>query len=113
MAKKLRFKMTCMAFPEQYDVFWGAKQCGYVRLRHGGLTVRCPDVGGELVYEAEPEGDGCFEKKERDQYLRRCGLAILEWIDKNQKSLPGLEEYRVDYDDAPNVAYELEDFVEW
>lgn len=76
MAKKLRFKMTGMACPEQYDVFWGERQVAYVRLRHGSLTVRCPDVGGELVYEAEPEGDGCFEKKERDQYLRRCAAAV-------------------------------------
>jgi hypothetical protein len=82
----------------------------YIRLRHGDLTVRCPDVGGELVYEAEPEGDGCFEDEERDPFLRHAAAAILRWIDKNQEPLPGLEEYRVDFDSAPNVPYTLEDF---
>lgn len=117
--KKLRFKMTCSACPEQYDVFWGDQRVGYFRLRWGSLRVDCPDCGGETVYETEvgEEGDcftGCFDDQaQRDHHLRHAAAAILAWLDRNQPELPGLEELRIDYDSAPNVPYELEDFHPW
>lgn len=54
--------------PEQYDaVDQKGKMLGYLRLRWGNFTVECPDVWGELVYEAQPEGFGCFEDDEREE----------------------------------------------
>lgn len=61
--------LTCMACPEQYDVFKDDKQVGYLRLRHGYFRADVPDCGGETVYEAEPSGDGIFQDSERDYYL--------------------------------------------
>ena len=55
-------------------------QVGYLRLREGTFTVECPDVGGELVYEAEPRGDGAFEDEEREGYLGEATRAIQEWM---------------------------------
>ena len=68
--------MTSNACPEQYDVFKDGQQVGYLRLRHGKFTVRVPDVGGEVVYEACPAGDGNFDINERDMYLRNAIEAI-------------------------------------
>jgi len=76
----LLFKMTCSACPEQYDVFDGrGRQAGYVRLRHGHMTVYYPNVGGRLVYEAEPNGDGLFsDEDEREFHLTKAAEAIRE-----------------------------------
>lgn len=49
--KGLNFKLTCSAFPEQYDVFKNRKIVGYVRLRHGTLRCDYPECGGETIYE--------------------------------------------------------------
>jgi hypothetical protein len=73
------------ACPEQYDVrTQSGIHVGYIRLRHGQLTVECPDVGGELVYSPSygsfPHGDGSFTKGERLHYLRKCIEMIQEWI---------------------------------
>lgn len=68
---------TCFACPEQYDVFDGSKQVGYLRLRHGHFTADYPDSGGRLVYEADTNGDGMFDFDERDYHLNRAKAAIL------------------------------------
>ena len=39
---ELKFEETSSACPEQYDVFKGGKQVGYIRLRHGVLSCRYP-----------------------------------------------------------------------
>ncbi len=44
------FVCTCIACPEQYDVFLEGKQVGYVRLRWGGLRCDYPDYSGETIY---------------------------------------------------------------
>lgn len=68
------------AYPEQYDVLLNGKTIGYMRLRHGRFTVECPDVGGQLMYEAYPIGYGEFENDERNYYLD-IGLSnILDYI---------------------------------
>ena len=77
--------MTCGACPEQYDVFFEDVQVGYLRLRHGYFTARCPDSSGDLVYEAEPHGDGIFEYDEREGYLEKALAAIGEWIKGHQR----------------------------
>jgi len=77
--QKIRFVMTCGACPEQYDAFIGEEKVGYLRLRHGHFTVTCPDYDGQLVYDAQPKGDGVFDANERDYYLRFAADAITRW----------------------------------
>jgi hypothetical protein len=67
---------TCGGCPEQYDVFLGEEQVGYLRLRHGNFTAEAPDCGGTYVYEAHPRGDGIFEENERLKYLTEAVVAI-------------------------------------
>ena len=84
--KGLRFKKTCSGCPEQYDVFdSNDEQVAYIRLRWGCLTAECPDVGGNLVYEADV-GDGFTgsfrSENERRMHIYRIAAAITEWITK-------------------------------
>lgn len=80
-------EQTCSAYPEQYDAFIkdafvkeGSeyKQIGYLRLRHGYFSVEYPTCGGELVYEAETDGDGMFEDDERDLHLQLAKEALIQ-----------------------------------
>ena len=80
-----KLKLTCSACPEQYDVFKDDKIVGYLRLRHGHFSVEYPDCGGELVYEAQPKGDGIFEDDERDKYLTNAINAIDYQVKSNVK----------------------------
>lgn len=82
-----RLICTCSVCPEQYDVFnndTGA-QLGYLRLRHGWFRADCPDVGGETVYEAHPQGDGCFEDSERTHFLTLAVAQIKNYWTKLRK----------------------------
>ena len=72
----IKLVQTCVACPEQYDAFDGGTQVGYLRLRNGRFRVDVPSSGGLTIYEASPEGDGCFEPNERDYYLRFAVDAI-------------------------------------
>jgi hypothetical protein len=75
-----RLVLTCCACPEQYDVHDDeGKQVAYIRLRRGVCSVQCPDYGGEVVYTAEPKGDGIFHDDERMKYLYAAILAVQEW----------------------------------
>ena len=65
--------------PEQYDVYLDGNEIGYLRLRHGHFRAETP-FGGQVVYTAEPEGDGCFEDHERDQYLAAAIKAIDDYL---------------------------------
>lgn len=76
----LKLVCTCSACPEQYDVFDGERQVGYLRLRHGYFRADCPDCGGETVYESEPTGDGVFELNERIPELTNAIKAIRKWM---------------------------------
>lgn len=67
---------TCGACPEQYDVYKGGNQVGYLRLRHGWFYASVPDCSDNIVYEAEPKGDGIFETDERTRYLTEAIDAI-------------------------------------
>lgn len=71
-----RIVQTCGACPEQYDVFDGDEQVGYLRLRHGGFRADYPDSGGKTVYSASPNGDGVFDDDEREFYLSHALEAI-------------------------------------
>lgn len=74
--KKCELVATCGACPEQYDVFKGKRQIGYLRLRHGYFYAAYPDHGGEVVYHAYPRGDGCFQDDERAFYLAEAVKAL-------------------------------------
>lgn len=78
--------MTCGHCPEQYDAFVGNTQVGYLRLRHGGFTVRCPglDFENEVVYSANTKGDGEFDDGERSFHLDTAKRAICEWWNKKE-----------------------------
>jgi len=78
--REIELIQTCGACPEQYDAMLDGKQVGYLRLRHGFFDVSCPDAGGEIVYEAEPKGDGSFYDDEQDYYLDQAKLAIETWL---------------------------------
>lgn len=82
--ENIRLEKTCEACPEQYDAFIGDKQVGYLRLRWGTFTVNYPDVKGEEIYSAEPEGDGMFEEEERSTFLEQAKMAILNKINEAQ-----------------------------
>jgi hypothetical protein len=94
----IKLVKTCWACPEQYDAFLNEKRIGYLRLRHGHFTVECPDVGGTLVYNASPNGDGEFCEEERDYYLRFAVAAILRYA-RDPESFKLM--------DAPDVKYEI------
>lgn len=81
--KNLTFIQTCGACPEQYEVYKGKKPVGYLRLRHGYFYAST-EVGGKVLYEAEPKGDGVFEDSERDFYLDNAADAILKNIQESQ-----------------------------
>lgn len=82
----LKLVCTCGACPEQYDVFDGDKQVGYLRLRHGYFRADCPDCGGETVYESQPQGDGIFDDNERMPELVNAVKAIREWMVKHDNA---------------------------
>jgi hypothetical protein len=69
-----RLVLTCGACPEQYDVFKGEENVGYLRLRHGRFTADAPF--GHTIYTAYPNGDGVFDDDERDRYLAEAVAAI-------------------------------------
>lgn len=85
------FVRTCYACPEQYDAFipYGDDgdvfQVGYLRLRHGKFTVECPDVGGQIVYQATIEGTdvGIFSDEERIEHLKKAAQAIGQYFGYN------------------------------
>ncbi len=73
---------TGYACPEQYDATLDGEQIAYFRLRHGRFTVSVPDVGGQLVFEAYPRGDGSFELDERMMYLTAAVRSVLRYLGK-------------------------------
>lgn len=99
---KIKLVLTCGACPEQYDAFCGEEKVGYLRLRHGHFTVHYQGVAGERIYTACPNGDGIFEKEERDYYLRFA-------VDAIQRRMRGEEILQ-----APDVEYEVDgDASKW
>lgn len=77
----LLFHKTCDACPEQYNVYKGTKQVGYVRLRFGCLSVYFPDCLDKLIYSKDFDNGykGCFtDDKERIPYLKKVAKYIKE-----------------------------------
>lgn len=79
-------RMTCGACPEQYNAYIGDKQVGYFRLRHGSFRVDYPECGGETVfYSSNVKGDGVFEDDEREYFLTKGVIAILDIIKEEEQ----------------------------
>jgi len=74
-------RLTCYAYPEQYDVFEpDGTQVGYIRLRHGTVRAHCPDYDGKVVYTASTIGDGTFNSSERMKHLYKAVEFIQQHI---------------------------------
>ncbi|AGC36151.1 hypothetical protein B7L88_gp137 [Rhizobium phage RHEph10] len=58
---------------------------GYLRLRHGYFRVEYPDIGGDVILDGHPVGDGCFDPDERDEWLNRAKTAIAARLVKEGK----------------------------
>ena len=82
-----RLDRTCMACPEQYDLYEGDEVVAYFRLRHGDYTVQCSGPGGVLVYSASPKGDGIFDDEERFGFLLAGVEAVIEYYLNDQYSM--------------------------
>lgn len=90
LIKNLKFKMTCGACPEQYDVFKNEDYVGYVRLRHGYLYVSDPNDDEVLWSNANPsdediivEGDGIFHSEdEREYFLNKIADVLHKHINR-------------------------------
>ena len=78
--KGLEFDKTCDCSPEQYDVKDNKGNIvGYVRLRWGFLSCKCPNIDGEVVYSCEIGDDytGMFtSEEEREYHLEQIANAI-------------------------------------
>lgn len=72
----LTVTLTCDMCPEQYEVQLRGISVGYIRVRHGQLTVEFPTVGGRRLINMEVDGDGAFSNEERPYLMRACLGAI-------------------------------------
>ena len=86
MARRFKLVKTCIACPEQYDVFHGGVEVGHLRLRHGYFRAEC---NGHIVYSAITRGDGSFhDDLERRHHLSLACLAIDLFLDDEPEQLP-------------------------
>jgi len=69
-------RLTSSGYPEQYDVYRGEEQVGYIRAEGMIAEARVPAHGGALVYDERIDGYGSFTQRERLKHLRRATLAI-------------------------------------
>lgn len=79
---------TCKAFPEQYDAITpDGRVIGYLRLRWGIFSVRCPNCEGEEVFcDSKVNGHGYFfDNVARKQSLQKAKEVIAAW--QNQQIL--------------------------
>jgi len=83
----LVLKMTCSAFPEQYEVFKDGNQVAYMRLRHGEFRVNYKDHFGEEIYCLDTEGDGMFDTSERLVCLFRSMKLIINQHTNENKTI--------------------------
>lgn len=97
---------TCNCSPEQYDVFVGDMKVGYIRCRWGQVTVQCPSVGGEVVYQAITEGYGSFTNDERDIHLDASIKAIKLWNERESAKYQTCKKMVDTLDRAVDVIHE-------
>lgn len=66
----LTFKEVGPISPEQYEVYSGDYQVGYVRYRFGNLTAEFPDAGGWCIFEKTLAHEtGQMTDEERGRWL--------------------------------------------
>lgn len=81
---QLKVICTCIACPEQYEVFQvhadgSETELAYMRLRWGRFYVTCP-FRGTIVYEPHNvHGNGCFDEDEREYHLNIAIQKIREF----------------------------------
>lgn len=74
----LLFKLTCSACPEQYDVYEKDSKIGYVRLRHGSLSLD-NEVSEYTIWQTNSvDGDGDFTNQERPYFLAKLAFLLLK-----------------------------------
>lgn len=89
--ERIKLVKICWACPERYVARLNGAVVGNLRLRHGHFTVECPNgfhgVGGDIVFEASPMGDGLFMEEEREHYLQKAKEAIFDWLNRGSSKL--------------------------
>jgi hypothetical protein len=65
----LTLTLTSASVPEQYEVLRGGTPSGYIRVRHGGMSVSFPEAGDEDLYDGPVDGFGGFTDHEREARL--------------------------------------------
>jgi len=65
----LTMVLTCRDVPEQYEIAKNGAPCGYIRARHGGMSVDYPDAADEELYDGPIDGYGGFTNHEREAKL--------------------------------------------
>lgn len=79
------FRCTCVACPEQYDVYLGDKYVAYVRKRWGHLRVY-PTINHEVdwstvIYEKEDDDEYCGTIDDRENTLKTIVEKIKKYYD--------------------------------
>lgn len=91
VANDITLVQTCSACPEQYDAYYkGMIVVGYLRLRWGYFSVRCPDYNGEEVYSTNLKDgwSGCFkDSNQRQHHLHRARKAIAKYLNSHKEAL--------------------------
>ena len=71
----LTITLTSPSVPEQYSVERKGQPAGHIHVRHFGMSIDYPDVGGDRIYEGPVDGFGGFTDHEREtQLLFALGL---------------------------------------
>lgn len=65
----LTLRLTSRSVPEQYEVLRSGEPSGYIRVRHGGMTVSYPDAVDEDLYRGSVDGFGGLNDDERESKL--------------------------------------------
>ena len=102
----IKLVKTCNCSPEQYDAYIGDMLVGYIRCRWGKVTVECPYVGGEMVYQAITEGYGSFTNDERDIHLDAAINAIELWNKREKDKYETLQKVVKALDHTTDVIHE-------
>jgi len=73
----IRLVKTSSVCPEQYDVFQGDLEIGYIKLRNGVLRAMS---GPRTVYLTKLGEQNFFHDNEREYYLDYCVASILLFL---------------------------------
>jgi hypothetical protein len=71
----LTLTLTSPSVPELYELLRSGAPSGYIRVRHGKMSITYPDASDEDLYVGAVEGFGGFTDHEREaQLLFALGL---------------------------------------